>query len=111
MMACLMTLKQKKGLFTSLEPVRLHLALALIRTFSTEVDRNSQSSSGEDFLINRRIQILHPRGVKWTENNVADVFPTNEELADGSNWERVYEPKAIRIVKFKFKTELDAVGA
>ncbi|QBX91066.1 capsid protein [Phage Altai3] len=77
----------------------------------TEVDRNSQSSSGEDFLINRRIQILHPRGVKWTENNVADVFPTNEELADGSNWERVYEPKAIRIVKFKFKTELDVDGA
>lgn len=81
---------------------------------ATEVDRNKQSSSGEDFLINRRIQILHPRGVKWTEDSVADVFPTNAELATGGNWERVYEPKAIRIVKFKFKiavAEEETAGA
>ncbi|MBM7717152.1 hypothetical protein JOC94_004177 [Bacillus thermophilus] len=71
---------------------------------ATEVDRNKQSSSGEDFLINRRIQILHPRGVKWTETEVDAEFPTNAELATGGNWERVYEPKAIRVVKFKFKT-------
>jgi len=69
----------------------------------TEIDRDSLASSGEDFLINRRIFILHPRGVKWTEENVADVFPENAELADGANWERVYEPKAIRIVKHVFK--------
>lgn len=73
------------------------------RIIPTEIDRDSLASSGEDYLINRRIFILHPRGVKWTEANVADVFPTNEEIADGTNWERVYEPKAIRIVKFKFK--------
>lgn len=73
------------------------------RIIPTEIDRDSLASSGEDYLINRRIFILHPRGVKWTEANVADVFPTNEEVADGTNWERVYEPKAIRIVKFKFK--------
>lgn len=67
----------------------------------TETDRDSLA--GEDFLINRRTFILHPRGVKWTEENVADVFPENAELADGANWERVYEPKAIRIVKHVFK--------
>jgi hypothetical protein len=73
------------------------------RIIETEVDRDSLASSGEDYLINRRIFILHPRGIKWTENTVADVFPTNAELSNGANWERVYEPKAIRIVKFKFK--------
>lgn len=69
----------------------------------TEVDRDSLASSGEDFLINRNIFILHPRGVKFTEAAVADVFPTNTELANGANWELVYEPKAVRMVKFKFK--------
>lgn len=69
----------------------------------TEVDRDSLASSGEDFLINRNIFILHPRGVKFTEASVADVFPTNAELANGANWELVYEPKAVRMVNFKFK--------
>lgn len=69
----------------------------------TEVDRDSLASSGEDFLINRKIFIMHPRGVKWTDANKADVFPTNAEIKTGTNWERVYEPKAVRIVQFKFK--------
>lgn len=71
----------------------------------TEVDRDSLASSGEDFLINRQIYMLHPRGIKWTENSVEDVFPTNSELANGTNWERVYDEKAIRMVNFKFNIE------
>ena len=69
----------------------------------TEVDRNSLSYSGEEALINRRIFILHPRGVRWNEGGVADVFPTNAELDVAARWTRVYEPKAVRIVKFRFK--------
>ena len=71
----------------------------------TEVVRKGLSLAGEDVLVNRRLPLLHPRGVKWTETNVAGTFPTLEELEDGSNWERVYDPKAIRIVKFVFKVE------
>lgn len=77
----------------------------------TEVDRNKMSSSGEDFLINRNIGILHPRGVKWTETSVAGDFPTNAEIATGTNWTRVYEPKAIRVVKFDFRTAEAPAGA
>ena len=73
------------------------------RIIQTEVDRDAMASSGEDYLINRKVFMMHPRGVKWTENSVADIFPTNTELEDGSNWERVYEEKAIRIVQFIFK--------
>lgn len=75
------------------------------KIIETEIDRDSLASSGEDFLINRRIFVLHPRGIKWTEASVADVFPDNTEIADGDNWQRVYEPKAIRIVKHVFKIE------
>lgn len=69
----------------------------------TEVVRKGLSLAGEDILVNRRLAILHPRGVKWTEATVADTFPAFTELEDGTNWERVYEPKAIRIVKFMLR--------
>ncbi len=71
----------------------------------TEVVRKGLSLAGEDILVNRRLPLLHPRGVKWTETNVAKTFPTFLELEDGTNWSRVYEPKAVRIVKFKFKID------
>lgn len=67
----------------------------------TETDRDSLA--GEDILINRQHFILHPRGVKFTNNSVAGKSPTNTELSTSTNWERVYEPKNIRIVAFKHK--------
>jgi len=70
---------------------------------ATEVYRDSMKLAGEDVLINRRLSILHPRGVKWTEKSVTGKFPTLEELQNGTNWEKVYDDKAIRIVKFVFK--------
>lgn len=73
------------------------------RIIPTEVDRNKQSKSGEEFLINRRIFILHPRGIKWLETSVAGDTPSNVELETGTNWERTYEPKAIRTIKFIFR--------
>lgn len=66
----------------------------------TETDRDSLA--GEDYLINRRTFILHPRGVKWV-GTPAGSSPTNAELETGTNWERVYEPKAIRMVAFIHK--------
>ncbi|SCL85084.1 major capsid protein [Sporanaerobacter sp. PP17-6a] len=72
----------------------------------TEVVRNGLSLAGEDILVNRRLSILHPRGVKWVEPaaGLTKKFPNLTELATGTNWTRVYEPKKIRIVKFVFKT-------
>ena len=66
----------------------------------TETDRDSLA--GDDILINRKHYILHPRGVKWT-GSASGSSPTNAELANGSNWSRVYEDKAIRMVKFVHK--------
>lgn len=67
----------------------------------TETDRDSLA--GEDILINRRHFLLHPRGIKFTNASVAGSSPTNAELATGTNWNRVYENKNIRIVQFKHK--------
>ena len=73
------------------------------RIVNYEVMRDHLASSGEDVLITRHIFILHPRGIRWTGNNIQKIFPDFEEMKNGQNWSRVYEPKAIRIVKFVFK--------
>lgn len=70
----------------------------------TETDRAKRKGSGVDFLINRRASILHPRGVKFTSENVEKTEgPSREEMRNPSNWKPVYEPKQIRIVAFKHK--------
>lgn len=66
----------------------------------TETDRDSLA--GDDILINRKHCIIHPRGVRWV-GTPAGSSPTNAELATGTNWNRVYEDKAIRMVEFKHK--------
>lgn len=67
----------------------------------TETDRDSLL--GEDILINRKHYILHPRGVKFTNSAVTKASPTNTELETSENWSKVYEDKAIRMVKFVHK--------
>lgn len=71
---------------------------------ATETDRDKKKGSGVDYLINRKCFIMHPRGIKWTDQKRANVeTPTKEELMDAINYERVYEPKQIRIVAFRHK--------
>lgn len=67
---------------------------------STETDRDSLGS--EDYLINRRAFVLHPMGIRWIGTSAKET-PSNEELATGTNWERVYEPKNIGMVAIKHK--------
>ncbi len=70
----------------------------------TETDRDSLQ--GDDILINRQHFVLHPRGVKFTDTSVVGESPTNTELAVAGNWNRVYEPKNVRMVAFKHKIAL-----
>ncbi len=65
-------------------------------TTPTETDRDSLID--DDILINRKHFVLHPRGVKFTDNTVAGVSPTNAELEDTNNWSKVFEDKAVRMV-------------
>jgi len=56
-------------------------------------------------MINRQHFVLHPRGIAWTPQGgvPASTTPSNSELADGLNWNRVYEAKNVRIVQFIHK--------
>ncbi|MCK3657227.1 methyltransferase [Pasteurellaceae bacterium Pebbles2] len=65
------------------------------------VETDRDSLQGDDILIHRRHFVLHPRGVKWA--GAAGLAPDNTGLKTKTNWQRVYDPKQIRIVAFKHK--------
>ena len=60
------------------------------------------SLSGNDILINRKNYLMHPRGIKWT-GSASAISPSNTDLEMSKNWEKAYDDKAIRIVKFVHK--------
>jgi hypothetical protein len=73
------------------------------------VETARDALAGDDILIHRRHFILHPRGVAFKNVNLSDgndgtnATPSNDNLANYLNWERVYESKNVRIVQFKHK--------
>lgn len=69
-----------------------------------ETSREALKNGGEEYLIQRRHFVLHPRGIRWTPDQPIDKdTPSNAELADDANWTRAWENKAIRIVAFKHR--------
>lgn len=68
-----------------------------------EVERQALVGMGQEYIVNRRQWVMHPRGIKWLGGTQAGVTPTNAELATTTNWTRVYDAKIIRIVSFKHK--------
>ena len=75
-----------------------------VRFVQTETKRDPDDGAGVDMLYNRRCFIMHPRGVAWTNKKRTNPeSPTRAELADATNWNRVYESKAIRMVAMKHR--------
>ncbi|MGJ4953036.1 major capsid protein [Bradyrhizobium sp. HKCCYLS20291] len=68
-----------------------------------EVERQALKGMGQEYIVQRRQWVMHPRGIKWLGGTQAGVTPANSELANVGNWQRVYDPKIIRIVAFKHK--------
>lgn len=65
-----------------------------------EVQSTASAGNGEgvETVWYRRHWVMHPRGVSFVSASVAGNSPTNAELATGTNWVRVYDPKNVRIV-------------
>ena len=70
-----------------------------------ETAREALLNGGEEYLISRRLFVMHPRGIKWdpVSGVPAKDVPSNTELADEDNWTQAYEQKNIRIVQFKHR--------
>lgn len=67
-----------------------------------ELFREPTFQMGRETLINRRKFALHIRGIKWV-GTPASTTVSNGELATGTNWTRVYNPKLIKLVAFKHR--------
>lgn len=68
----------------------------------SETERLALKNGGQEYLVQRRHWVLHPRGIAWSPVSGVPALdtPSNLELANPANWHRVYEPKNIRIVRF-----------
>jgi hypothetical protein len=68
----------------------------------TTVETDRDSLAGEDYIINRRHFVLHPRGVRYVGAAIGGG-PDNTTLATGASWDRVYDAKSIRMVLFRHR--------
>jgi len=57
-----------------------------------EVERAPEKGGGGgvEELWTRKQYAMHPFGIKWTDASCAGQSPTNTELLDATNWDRVY---------------------
>jgi hypothetical protein len=67
--------------------------------YPVEAYRQMLENFGRTLIGNRRKFALHIRGVKWI-GNPAQPTVSNTELANPANWQRVYDPKNVRLVRF-----------
>lgn len=54
-----------------------------------EMDRDPAKNGGEDTLYARQRKVFAPYGISYTKKSQAKLSPTDEELANGANWELV----------------------
>ncbi len=64
-------------------------------------ERARESLAGQNIFINRRRTILHPRGMKFLDAAMVGISPTNAELADSTNWLRVFQAKNVPMVRIR----------
>ena len=66
-----------------------------------ELYRNPKAGTGAGMLdiISRRYMLLHLRGIKYYDSNMAGVTPSDAELIDPTNYTQVYLTKNIRIAR------------
>lgn len=69
-----------------------------LTTYETARD----ASKGNDEVFTRRALTMHPYGIKWI-GDPAGVTPSNAELADPANWNKVYDNKDIALLALKHK--------
>lgn len=68
----------------------------------SELETDRDILAGEDVMAMRRRFVLHPVGTKWV-GSAAGAFPSRAELATGTNWQRVFDVKAIPMIAVRHR--------
>lgn len=59
-----------------------------------EMARDPKTNGGQDTLYTRQRKVFAPFGISYEKAKQASLSPTDEELADGSNWDLVHSGEA-----------------
>ena len=59
-----------------------------------EMARDPKTNGGQDTLYTRQRKVFAPFGLSYEKAKQASLSPTDEELADGSNWDLVHSGEA-----------------
>lgn len=84
-----------------LKPGALKMGMTDVGYLPTEIERVANKGFGVDQLWTRRVMAVHPMGFKWADSSVAGVSPTDAELQNAANWDRVYDAEACGFVMYR----------
>ena len=59
-----------------------------------EMARDPKTNGGQDTLYTRQRKVFAPFGISYEKAKQASLSPTDDELADGSNWDLVHSGEA-----------------
>lgn len=59
-----------------------------------EMARDPKTNGGQDTLYTRQRKVFAPFGISYEKAKQASLSPTDEELADGTNWDLVHSGEA-----------------
>ena len=59
-----------------------------------EMARDPKTNGGQDTLYTRQRKVFAPFGISYEKTKQASLSPTDEELADGTNWDLVHSGEA-----------------
>lgn len=68
-----------------------------------EIERVASAGNGEgvETIWSRQHFIMHPRGIAFQNASITGESPTNTELQDATEWDRVYNRKQVRMAFIK----------
>lgn len=69
----------------------------------TPVETGRDVLASDDILVSRRALCLHPLGISWTNPVINTATPTNSDLANPDNWQKVVPNKSVGMAVLKHK--------
>jgi len=69
----------------------------------TPIETGRDVLASDDILVSRRALCLHPLGISWINPGITSATPTNSDLANSANWQKVVPNKSIGMAVLKHK--------
>ena len=75
-----------------------------------EMARDPKTNGGQDTLYTRQRKVFAPFGLSYEKAKQASLSPTDDELADGSNWDLVHSGEATEVERSYVNDKVIAIA-